>query len=247
MIQFKYLKSMDAQSTIVLSFLSIGVFSFILWVVALVHAATNKNFKENNSKLVWVLVILFAYGIGALLYLLFGRPKEDRPSKPSVFKNTMSTFGVMPLGLKILALLSLYYLVDTTLNLERVFSDINYFGISINQPFSSIYNIVWFAINLIFLISLFKKYLWGWKVNFSATIFSLASFVVLKLPTTIRAIVAPASEIYKIIGIEATSEYQNTVSYSATKLATVSTDLITLAIMLLITIYLYRKKNYFVN
>lgn len=231
---------------LILSFLSIGVFSFIVWIIALIHAANNKNFKDGNTKLVWVLIILFVYGIGAVLYLLFGRPKEEKQNtKPSQFKRLFNIFATMPLGLKILTLLGIYSVVDTSLNMGRVFSDVNYFGLQIGQPISTIYSIAMFAVNIIFLISLFKRYLWGWKVNFIAQLVFLVSFLILKLPVTIRALFAPASEIYKIIGLATTPEYQNSVSYSATKLATISTNLVVLVIMLLVIGYLYKKRDYF--
>lgn len=133
----------------ILSFLSIGVFSFIVWIIALIHAANNKNFKDSNTKLVWVLIILFVYGIGAVLYLLFGRPKEEG-KKPSQLRGLLNIFGAMPLGLKILTLLGIYSLVDTALNLGRVFNEVNYFGLQIGQPLSTIYSLILFAVNVIF-------------------------------------------------------------------------------------------------
>ena len=228
----------------ILSFLSIGVFSFIAWIIALIHAANNKNFKDSNTKLVWVLIILFVYGIGAVLYLLFGRPKDER-QKPSQLRGLLNIFGAMPLGLKILTLLGIYSLVDTALNLGRVFNEVNYSGLQIGQPLSTIYILILFTVNIIFLVALFKRYLWGWKVNFIAQLIFLVIFVILKLPVTIRALFAPASEIYKIIGLVTTPEYQNPISYSATKLATVSGDLVGLVLMLLVIGYLYKKKDYF--
>jgi len=228
----------------IISFLSIGVFSFIVWIIALIHAVNNKNFKDSNTKLVWVLIILFVYGIGAVLYLLFGRPKDER-QKPSQLRGLLNIFGAMPLGLKILTLLGIYSLVDTALNLGRVFNEVNYSGLQIGQPLSTIYILILFTVNIIFLVALFKRYLWGWKVNFIAQLIFLVIFVILKLPVTIRALFAPASEIYKIIGLVTTPEYQNPISYSATKLATVSGDLVGLVLMLLVIGYLYKKKDYF--
>src|SRR3990167_6280331 len=228
----------------IISFLSIGVFSFIVWIIALIHAVNNKNFKDSNTKLVWVLIILFVYGIGAVLYLLFGRPKDER-QKPSQLRGLLNIFGAMPLGLKILTLLGIYSLVDTALNLGRVFNEVNYSGLQIGQQLSTIYILILFTVNIIFLVALFKRYLWGWKVNFIAQLIFLVIFVILKLPVTIRALFAPASEIYKIIGLVTTPEYQNPISYSATKLATVSGDLVGLVLMLLVIGYLYKKKDYF--
>lgn len=237
---------MDAQGTFILSFLSLVVFSFIVWIIALIHAATNKNFKDSNQKLIWVLIIIFTNGIGAILYLLFGRPKEEKIiTEPSGVKKLFSSFGAMPLGLKILTLLSIYYLVDTTLNLGRLFNEMNFFGIQLGQPLSSLYNIGLFTINLIFLMALFKRYLWGWKVYIVTQVAMIIAYVILKMPVTIRALFSPASEIYKIINLTTTAEYQNLASYSATKFATVSINLLMLVFMLLITGYLYKKREYF--
>jgi len=237
---------MDTQGTFILSFLSLVVFSFIIWIIALIHAATNKNFKDSNSKLVWVLVIIFTNGIGAIFYLLFGRPKEEKiTTEPSKIKKLFNSFGAMPLGLKILTLLSTYYLVDTTLNLGRLFNEMNLFGVQLGQPFSSLYNVGLFAINVIFLVSLFKRYLWGWKVYIVTQIAMILAYIVLKIPVTIKALFSPASEIYKIIDLTTTTEYQNATSYSATKFATVSINLLMLVFGFLVTGYLYKKKNYF--
>lgn len=50
--------------------------SFVLWVWALVHILRNENFKNGTTKVLWALFVFFVYGIGALCYLLFGRPKK---------------------------------------------------------------------------------------------------------------------------------------------------------------------------
>lgn len=237
---------MDTQGTFILSFLSLVVFSFIVWIIALIHASTNKNFKDSNSKLIWVLIIIFTNGIGAILYLLFGRPKEEKIiTEPSGIRKLFNSFGAMPLGLKILTLLSIYYLVDTTLNLGRLFNEMNFFGIQLGQPLSSLYNIGFFTINIIFLVSLFKRYLWGWKVYIITQVVMVLAYIVLKIPVTIKVMFSPASEIYKIINLTTTAEYQNPTSYSATKFATISINILMLIVMLLITGYLYKKRDYF--
>lgn len=237
---------MDTQGTFILSFLSLVVFSLIVWIIALIHAATNKNFKDSNSKLIWVLIIIFTNSIGAVLYLLFGRPKEEKiTTEPSRIKKLFIALDTMPLGLKIYILLSVYYLVDTTLNLGRLFNDINFFGIQLGQPLSSLYNIGLFAINLIFLVASFRRYLWGWKVYIVTQVVAIIAYVILQMPVTIRVLFSPASEIYKIINFTTTAEYQNPTSYAYTKFATVSVNFLMLVFMLLITGYLYKKKDYF--
>ena len=121
----------------------------------------------------------------------------------------------------------------------------NFFGIQLGQPLSSLYNIGLFTINIIFLVSLFKRYLWGWKVYIVTQVVTVLAYVVLKIPVTIKAMFSPASEIYKIINLTTTAEYQNPTSYSATKFATVSINILMLIAMLLIIGYLYKKRDYF--
>ncbi|MBN2162415.1 MAG: PLDc_N domain-containing protein [Pontiellaceae bacterium] len=53
----------------------IGIASTVLWVWMLVDCAT-KEPSEGNDKLIWVLVIVLAQGIGALIYLIVRRPER---------------------------------------------------------------------------------------------------------------------------------------------------------------------------
>jgi hypothetical protein len=58
-------------------FLVFGLLGFILWVWALIDCINNEP-SEGNDKLIWVLVILFAQLIGALIYLVVRRPVRIR-------------------------------------------------------------------------------------------------------------------------------------------------------------------------
>ncbi len=49
--------------------------SFVFWVWMLIHAIQNKGLTD-GEKIAWVLVVLFLHFLGALLYFLFGRPKQ---------------------------------------------------------------------------------------------------------------------------------------------------------------------------
>lgn len=53
------------------------VVSLGLWVWMLIDCATNEP-SEGNDKLIWILVILFTSGIGALIYLIVRRPERIR-------------------------------------------------------------------------------------------------------------------------------------------------------------------------
>ncbi len=46
----------------------IALLSTVFWSVVLVDAATNES-KQGNDKIVWVLIILFANLLGAILYI----------------------------------------------------------------------------------------------------------------------------------------------------------------------------------
>ncbi|AQT67202.1 hypothetical protein STSP2_00345 [Anaerohalosphaera lusitana] len=62
---------------LVLLFIMFGLGLTVLWVWMLVEAAT-KEPSEGNDKIVWVLVIVLAGWIGALIYLLARRPERIR-------------------------------------------------------------------------------------------------------------------------------------------------------------------------
>jgi hypothetical protein len=54
--------------------LLIAALIFVFWLWMLIHAITNKGLN-GTEKIVWVLVIIFLYGLGALIYFFVGRPK----------------------------------------------------------------------------------------------------------------------------------------------------------------------------
>ena len=52
----------------------------VLWIVAIVDCA-QREFQDSNEKIIWILVIIFAHGIGALIYWIVGRPRGVRPGE----------------------------------------------------------------------------------------------------------------------------------------------------------------------
>ena len=48
----------------------------ILWIIALVDCLL-RPFRDPMVKLIWVLVIIFTHGLGAILYYLFGRSQAS--------------------------------------------------------------------------------------------------------------------------------------------------------------------------
>ncbi|MDF2156519.1 PLD nuclease N-terminal domain-containing protein [Algoriphagus sp. CAU 1675] len=53
-------------------FLIFGLLYTVLWVYCLVDILRS-NFKDPNMKLIWIIIILFAQVIGALVYLAIGK------------------------------------------------------------------------------------------------------------------------------------------------------------------------------
>lgn len=51
------------------------VLSFIFWVWTLADCL-RKETDEGNTRLIWVIVIVFTYIVGAILYYLIRRPKR---------------------------------------------------------------------------------------------------------------------------------------------------------------------------
>lgn len=58
-----------------LFFLLLGLAATIFWIVELVDCLKNEP-DHGNSKLIWLLVILFGHGIGAVLYWCVRRPQR---------------------------------------------------------------------------------------------------------------------------------------------------------------------------
>lgn len=55
-----------------LVFILLSIAYFILWIYCLIDAIRS-NFKDPNMKLIWIIVLLFAQGLGPLVYLIMGK------------------------------------------------------------------------------------------------------------------------------------------------------------------------------
>lgn len=60
----------------ILFLLPLALLSFAFWVWMLVDAAQNKGLDQ-NEKVVWIIVIALLHFLGALIYLIFGRPRRN--------------------------------------------------------------------------------------------------------------------------------------------------------------------------
>jgi uncharacterized membrane protein len=65
-----------AAAALVIVFMLVGLGLLALWIWALVDAVKvpDDTMFRSGNKLVWILVIVLAGGIGAIVYLLVGRP-----------------------------------------------------------------------------------------------------------------------------------------------------------------------------
>ena len=50
-----------------LIFAGVGIFLFVFWILMIVDCVQRK-FKNDNDKLVWILVLIFLHVLGALIY-----------------------------------------------------------------------------------------------------------------------------------------------------------------------------------
>lgn len=75
-----------AGSLFFIVFLPLVLVGFIIWLWALIDAirVPDDSMYRAGNKLIWVLVIVFAQLIGAIVYLAIGRPAAaERPRRSS--------------------------------------------------------------------------------------------------------------------------------------------------------------------
>jgi len=65
-------------------FMILAIASLVLWIWALVDAiqVPDDSMYRSGTKLVWVLVIVFLQVIGAIIYLVIGRPSKGATPHP---------------------------------------------------------------------------------------------------------------------------------------------------------------------
>ncbi|WP_232424844.1 PLDc N-terminal domain-containing protein [Algoriphagus resistens] len=65
-----FIQNMGGGSIVV--FLLFGILYTILWIYCLVDILRSE-FKDPNMKLIWIVILLFAQGIGPIIYLILGK------------------------------------------------------------------------------------------------------------------------------------------------------------------------------
>lgn len=63
------------QLAFLVAFWLIGIGLFVFWLVVLIDCIKNEP-AEGNDKVIWILVIVLLHALGALLYLLIGKPRR---------------------------------------------------------------------------------------------------------------------------------------------------------------------------
>ncbi len=62
----------------------------IFWVIEMIDAC-RREFPDQNTKLIWILVLIFSHGVGALVYFFVGRQQGWLPGQlplPDVISQT---------------------------------------------------------------------------------------------------------------------------------------------------------------
>ena len=62
----------------------VGLASFVFWIVEIVDVA-RREFKDSNTKLLWLLVVVLAHGLGALIYYFAGKPQGWLPGEAPLY------------------------------------------------------------------------------------------------------------------------------------------------------------------
>jgi len=76
-IFFVAMLSFGIAGAVLWTLISCGIVGTVFWIWMLIDCATNEP-SEGCDKIVWILVILFTHGLGALIYLLARRPERKR-------------------------------------------------------------------------------------------------------------------------------------------------------------------------
>lgn len=61
----------------------LGLASFVFWIVELIDVC-RREFRDSNTKTLWVLVVVLAHGLGALIYFFAGKPQGWLPGESPV-------------------------------------------------------------------------------------------------------------------------------------------------------------------
>jgi len=58
----------------------IALASMVFWIIAIIDVA-RRQFKDDNTKLLWVIVVVVGHFIGGIVYYIVGRPTGWMPGE----------------------------------------------------------------------------------------------------------------------------------------------------------------------
>jgi RsiW-degrading membrane proteinase PrsW (M82 family) len=64
-----------------LIFFVVGILLFIFWIFMLIDVFKRTNWKQENDKIVWMLVVILLGGLGAVIYYFVEKKALDAPKK----------------------------------------------------------------------------------------------------------------------------------------------------------------------
>ena len=65
-------------------FILIGIASFVFWIIELIDVC-RREFRDPNTKLLWVLMVVFLHGLGALIYFFAGKSQGWLPGEAPLY------------------------------------------------------------------------------------------------------------------------------------------------------------------
>ena len=65
-------------------FILLGLASFVFWIVELIDVA-RREFRDSGTKTIWLLVVIFAHSLGALIYYFAGKPQGWLPGEAPLY------------------------------------------------------------------------------------------------------------------------------------------------------------------
>ena len=65
--------------------------SFIFWIVEVIDVA-RREFRDPNAKIIWLLVVVFLHGLGAVIYYFAGKPSGWLPGETPLVSNYPSNY-----------------------------------------------------------------------------------------------------------------------------------------------------------
>ena len=78
-------------------FILLFLASFVFWVVEIIDVA-RREFRDPNAKIIWLLVVVFLHGLGAVIYYFAGKPSGWLPGETPLVSNYPPSYPPPPPG-----------------------------------------------------------------------------------------------------------------------------------------------------